>query len=165
VEERGQRIAAELRLGVAEILVAAASSGRAPRRQINDGGGGAPTGGAGQGGGGTQARKQRGAVLWARGTGDRAVPGSDAERQRGAGGMPLDSGESKSDTRWAAAPDGPARQARGWAGAGLGRAGTGAGPSWAVCLAGPYEAGVAERERVNNLGGSIRLPRLLRTAS
>jgi hypothetical protein len=106
--------------------VAVASSDRASRWQIDDGGGGAPTGGAGQGGGGTQERKQGGAVLWARGTGDRAVPGSDAERQRGAGGMPLDSGESRSGTRWTVAPDGPARRARGWAGSGpeqeLGRA-------------------------------------------
>jgi hypothetical protein len=98
--------------------VAAASSGRASRRQIDDGGGGAPTGGAMQGGGGTQARKQRGAVLWARGTGDRAVPGSDAERQRGAGGMPLDCGESGSGTRRTAALDGPAWRASGWAGSG-----------------------------------------------
>jgi hypothetical protein len=107
--------------------VAAASSGRAPRRQIDDdGGGGAPTGGTGQGGGGTQARKQRGAILWARGRGDRVVPGSDVERQRGAGGMPLDSGESRSGTRWTATPDGPARRAHGWVGSGpeheLGRA-------------------------------------------
>jgi hypothetical protein len=131
VEERGQRIAAELRLGVAEILVAAASSGRAPRRQIDDGGGGAPTGGAGQGGGGTQARKPSGAVLWARAQGTEPCP---ARTPRGsAGGMPLDSGESRSGTRWAAAPDGPARRARSWACAGLGWAETGAGPSWAVC--------------------------------
>jgi hypothetical protein len=106
--------------------VAAASSGRASRRQIDDGGGGAPTSGAGQGGGDTQERKQRGAVLWAWGTGDRAVPGSDAERQHGADGMPLDSGESRSGTRWTAAPDGPTWRARGWAGNGpeqeLGRA-------------------------------------------
>jgi hypothetical protein len=61
---------------------------------------------------GAQATKQRGAVLWARGTGDRAVPGSDAERQRGAGGMPLDSGESGSGTRRTTVPDGPARRAR-----------------------------------------------------
>jgi hypothetical protein len=51
--------------------------------------------------------------------------------------------------------------------AGLG-AGVGRNNSWAelgCLLAGPYEAGVAERERVKNSEGSIRLPRLLRTAS
>jgi hypothetical protein len=37
--------------------VAAVSSGRASRRQIEDGGGGAPDGGAMQGGDGTQATK------------------------------------------------------------------------------------------------------------
>jgi ferric-dicitrate binding protein FerR (iron transport regulator) len=51
--------------------------------------------------------------------------------------------------------------------AGLGAA-AGRNNSWAelgCLLAGPYEAGVAERERVKNSEGSIRPPRLLRTAS
>jgi hypothetical protein len=65
---------------------------------------------------GAQASKQRGGGeggLWVRITGDRAVPGSDAERQRGGGGMPLDSGESGPGTRRTTTPDGPVRRARG----------------------------------------------------
>jgi hypothetical protein len=69
---------------------------------------------------GTQARKQRGGVLRTRSAGDRVVPGSDAKRQHGAGGMPPDSGESGSGTRRTVAPDGPARRARGWAWGGRG---------------------------------------------
>jgi hypothetical protein len=67
-------------------------------------------------------RRQRCGVLKVRSAGDRAVPSSDAERQRGASGMPSDSSESGSGTRRTAAPNGAARRARGWAGANLGRA-------------------------------------------
>jgi hypothetical protein len=77
---------------------------------------------------GAQARKVAGWVLWAWSTGDRAVPGSDAEgwRQRDAPGL-------RRVRVWhaaAVAPDGLARRAcgRAWSGRGLDRAGTRAGP-------------------------------------
>jgi hypothetical protein len=86
--------------------------------------------GASREGGARYGKGRRGGVLRTRSAGDRAVLGSDAERQRAAGRMPPYSGESGSGTRRTAAPDGPARRARGWAWSGRGPE-TRAGPSWA----------------------------------
>jgi hypothetical protein len=82
-----------------------------------------------------------------------------ARRRRSAPGLRVRvRDEAEEGARWAFA-------AGSWLGWERARAGTIAGTSWAVLLAGPYEARVAERDRVKNSEGSIRLPRLLRTAS